>query len=131
MELYISNIPKGARPAELKKLAKEQLRGRLFERMYERLTRLGRFDDELDIEIFKSASGRKGHRYGLVTTQSANFARIIAEALDGANLRGKQLCAREYVKRRAMQDRRHPGWRLRHWPEANRRTSERRQTRLA
>ena len=53
MEIYIGNIPKGTRPTELKKLLKESVKASVFTRMYEQAVALGRFDNDIEINIIK------------------------------------------------------------------------------
>ena len=66
MNIYISNLPKGARSAELKKLVKESIRELVFSGVYNRASNLGRLDDGVQVKIIKNRDqqGRGNKRYG-------------------------------------------------------------------
>ena len=113
MEIYIGNIPKGARPTELKKLIKETLRANVFEGMYERMAHMGRLEKGVTVAIHNARRNnsrkKRTYRYGRVNIESNNMARVIMDNMTGTSLRGKALKAREFIERKEDRDRRGSG----------------------
>lgn len=122
MDIYVGNIPKGTRPAEIKKLVKETFRGHIFTRIYDRMLSLGRFEQGIAININKK-KGRAGGRYGRIRFQSKRMGELALEILVGSELRGEGISVRPYVERSAENDRRQSGS---DWNGRNRRKKERR-----
>lgn len=129
MDIYIGNIPKGTRPTEIRKLLKDSVKANVFSRMYEHAVSLGRFDDDIEINIFKRKRFKKHgyYRYGHVVINSDRIAPVALEALQDSKIRGTKLEIREFVERNAENDRRAPDWESRPWDRRQRRKKERRQ----
>lgn len=108
MDIYIGNIPKGTRPAELKKLVKERVKDCVFHRVYEHAVALGRFDKDIKVEIRKQKfSNRRGHyRFGHINFESDRIGQVALDSLENAEIRGSTIEARKFVQRRAENDRR-------------------------
>lgn len=107
MELYIGNIPKGARPTELKKLIKDTLRDSVFSGLFKQMDTSGRLDTGIAVAIHNgSNNSADSYRYGRVSIDSNNLARLVLDNINGANLRGETLNAREIINRNAERDRR-------------------------
>lgn len=107
MELYIGNIPKGARPTELKKLIKDTLRDSVFSGLFKRMDASGKLDNGIAVAIHNSKSdSADSYRYGRVSVDSSNLARLVLDNMNGANLRGETLHAREIIARDIERDRR-------------------------
>lgn len=128
MDIYIGNIPKGTRPAELKKLLKDSVRESVFTRLFEQLVASGRFDNDVDIDIVKRKRFRKHgyYRYGHITIHSDRIAPVALEALKDQKIRGSKLEVRPYIDRTPENDRRDPNWREKPWKRRSRRKGERR-----
>lgn len=122
MDIYLGNIPKGTRPAEIKRLVKESFRGHIFERIYERMLSLGRFEQGMAINI-KNRRSREGGRYGRIHFHSRLMGEFALEILDGSEIRGEGISVRPFVLRDSNNDRRH---RDRPWDGKDRRRKERR-----
>jgi len=105
MEIYLGNIPKGTRPSEIRKLVKDSFRGHIFERIYDRMITLGRFEQGMAINIKKRHS-RDGGRYGRVRFHSKHMAEFAVELLNGSEIRGEGISVRPYVQRQTDNDRR-------------------------
>jgi len=125
MDLYIGNIPKGARTAELKKLVKDTLRENLFSGMFDRLDHLGRLENGITIDIHtcQDVDESERYRYGHIKIDSSNLARVVLENIEGASLRGETLTVREYVERDNCHERRMSAS---DWQDEERRSAERR-----
>lgn len=125
MDLYIGNIPKGARTAELKKLVKDTLRENVFSGMFDRLAHLGRLDNGISIAIHscRDQLDAESYRYGHIKIDSRNLARVVLENIGSASLRGESLSVREYVERDNSRDRRYGG---NDWQGEERRSTDRR-----
>ena len=111
MDIYVGNIPKGTRPAEIKKLVKESFRGHIFERIYDRMISLGRFEQGMAVNIKKH--GHHGSRYGRIRFHSQRMGEFALEILRGSELRGAGISVRPYIKRLVANDRRQltkAGW---------------------
>lgn len=129
MNIYVGNIPKGTRPAELSKLVKDSVKTRVFTRLYEQALALGRFDD-MEIKITKrKRQGKRGYyRFGQITIPSARIAPVALESLNNSEIRGAKLEVREFIERNADNDRRVPNWRDLPWNGKSRRKRERRES---
>jgi hypothetical protein len=131
MELYIGNIPKGARTSELKKLIKDTLKENVFSRLFDRLAHLGRLDGGISIAIHTTVTRHDTedkYRYGHIKVDSSNLARLLLENVGGASLRGEALSVREYIPRDTTRDRRCDTASAQHWQGGERRVAERRRT---
>lgn len=110
MELYIGNIPKGARPTELKKLIKDTLRDSVFSGLFKQMDSSGKLDTGIAVAIHNGKNGTEdSYRYGRVSIDSSNLARLVLDNINGANLRGETLSAREIIARNTGRDRRNTG----------------------
>ena len=129
MDIYIGNIPKGTRPTEIKKLLKESVKSSVFNRMYEHAVALGRFDDDIDINIIKRKRFKKHgyYRYGHVVIKSDRIAPVALEAMQNSKIRGSKLEVREFAERSADNDRRSINWDSKPWNRRQRRKTERRE----
>ncbi|MGD8568111.1 MAG: RNA-binding protein [Gammaproteobacteria bacterium] len=129
MDIYIGNIPKGTRPAELKKLLKDSVRESVFTRLFDQLLASGRFDDNVEIDIVKRKRFRKHgyYRYGHLTIHSDRIAPVALEALKERKIRGSELEVRVFSDRNPENDRRSPDWRDKPWNRRSRRKGERRE----
>ena len=129
MEIYIGNIPKGTRPSELKKLLKDSVKERVFKRMFEKALELGRFDDDLEINIIKRKRfGKRGYyRFGQMSVQSNRIAPVALESMKNSQIRGNQLEIRQFVDRNPDNDRRSDNWPEQPWKGKSRRKGERRE----
>ena len=129
MEIYIGNIPKGTRPAELKKLLKDSIKESVFNRLFDQAAALGRFDNEMEINIVKRKRFRKHgyYRYGHVVIHSDRIAPVALEALRNRKIRGNDLEVRAFTERNPENDRRAANWREIPWNKRSRRKSERRE----
>ncbi len=130
MEIYIGNIPKGTRPTELKKLLKDSVKDSVFNRMYEKAVELGRFDNDIEINIVKRKRFKKHgyYRYGHVIINSDRIAPVALEALMDSKIRGSKLEVREFAKRESANDRRSSDWESKPWNRRQRRKTDRRET---
>ena len=126
MEIYVGNIPKGTRPGELKKLIKESVKQKVFPRLFDKIVASGHLDKGVGVKILKARSGNGPYRYGHIVIQSQGLGQLAMDVLLNAQLRGKDLSAREYFKRNRDNDRRTPYWRDISWDQTCRRVSERR-----
>jgi hypothetical protein len=129
MEIYIGNIPKGTRAAEIRKLIKNAIKDNVFQRLFDQLLNRGHFDDGVNVNIVKYDSSNGADRYGHVVIQSGALARLTLEALnewEETQIRGSDLEIRRYVTRRAQNDRRDPSWREKPWKGKCRRVADRR-----
>lgn len=108
MDIYIGNIPKGTRPGELKKLLKERIKHCVFERVYQQAVALGRFDQNIKVEIRKQKYfNRKGHyRFGHICVYSDRIGQVALDSLKNAEIRGSTIHAREFILRNENNDRR-------------------------
>lgn len=129
MDIYIGNIPKGTRPTELKKLLKDSVKASVFSRMYEQAVALGRFDNDIDVDIIKRKRFKKHgyYRYGHITIKSDRIAPVALEAMQDSKIRGSKLEVREFTQRNSDNDRRAEDWESKPWNRRQRRKSERRQ----
>jgi RNA recognition motif-containing protein len=129
MEIYIGNIPKGTRPTELKKLLKDSVKESVFSRMYEKAVELGRFDNDIEVNIVKRKRFKKHgyYRYGHLVINSDRIAPVALEALQDSKIRGSKLEIREFVERNSGNDRRSSDWESKPWNKRQRRRTERRQ----
>lgn len=127
MNIYVGNLPKGTRPAEIMKLIKESFRGHIFQGLYARMLDLGRFEAGVAVDIHQQR-GRRGHRYSKIHFRSERMGRVALEVMDGTQIRGMGLAVRAYVERQAENDRRRNNATSDSlWPYADRRhKSERR-----
>lgn len=110
MNLFIGNLPATATEGDIQSLL-----------------RLPREAAMRRLRIFKRAD-RQGStlRFGLVYVESdADLRKLLARSRD-AQLGGQPLRVREYYPRASGNERRALDWRMRVWPHAERRTSERR-----
>ena len=105
MDLYVGNLPKGTRPAEIKKLIKESFRGHIFQGLYDRILHLGRFEKDMAIDI-RNKRGRRGYRYGKIHFVSERMGLMALDILNGCRIRGAGLAVRPYVARTRDNDRR-------------------------
>jgi len=129
MEIYIGNIPKGTRPTELRKLLKDSVKASVFTRMYEQAAALGRFDNDIEINIVKRKRFKKHgyYRYGHVVIHSDRIAPVALEALQDSKIRGSKLEIREFVERNPANDRRSVDWESKPWNRRQRRKIDRRE----
>lgn len=129
MEIYVSNIPKGTRVSEIKKLLRDTLRENIFRGLFDRMVSLGRFESGVSVDIVKqtSKSGDGEYRYGRIVIKSDRLARVAMDLLEGSELRGNTLGTRPYAKRSGVNDRRRADWRSIEWKHTHRRLVERRQ----
>ncbi|WP_455375203.1 hypothetical protein [Kaarinaea lacus] len=129
MEIYIGNIPKGTRPTELKKLLKDSVKASVFSRMYEQAVALGRFDNDIEINIVKRKRFKKHgyYRYGHLIINSDRIAPVALEALQDSKIRGSKLEVREFVQRNSDNDRRASDWESKPWNRRQRRKTDRRE----
>lgn len=129
MDIYIGNIPKGTRPTELRKLLKDCVKDSVFSRMYEQAVALGRFDNDIDIDIIKRKRFRKHgyYRYGHIIIRSERIAPVALESMQDSKLRGTKLEVREFVERSTTNDRRASDWESKPWNRRQRRKAERRE----
>ena len=129
MDIYIGNIPKGTRPTELKKLLKDSVKASVFSRMFEQAVALGRFDNDVDINIIKRKRFKKhGYfRYGHMMISSDRIAPVALEAMQNSKIRGSKLEIREFTERSASNDRRSTDWEAKPWKRRQRRKLERRE----
>lgn len=104
MEIYIGNIPKGTRPSEVRKLIKDSVRNRIFDKMFTRIRDLGRLDDGIGIEILTLESNK--NRYGRLVVTSHRLGELTLTSLKQAKIRGQKLVVRPFVQRDAGNDRR-------------------------
>ena len=113
----------------MKKLIKDSVRDRVFKRLYEQALALGRFDD-VEITISKrKRNGKRGYyRFGQITIPSDRIAPVALESLKNSEIRGAKLDVREFVERKAGNDRRAANWRELPWSGRSRRKRDRRQT---
>jgi len=121
MEIYVGNIPKGTRPAEIKRLIKESFRGHIFEKLYAHMLSLGRFEQGMAVNIKKRAG--RGGRYGRIRFHSQRMGEVALEILDGSEIRGTGISVRPFVQRQENNDRRHSE---REWNGVERRKKDRR-----
>ena len=128
MNIYIGNIPKGTRPSELKKLLKDSVKERVFKRMFEKALELGRFDDDLDINIVKQKrfAKRGYYRFGQISIKSNRIAPVALDSLKDSQIRGNKLVVRQFVERNQENDRRSTNRREQAWKGKSRRKAERR-----
>lgn len=128
MEIYIGNIPKGTQPSELKKLLKDSVRERVFKRMFEKALELGRFDNDLEVNIVKQKRfGKRGYyRFGQISIQSNRIFAVALESLKNSQIRGSKLEIRQFIERNPENDRRDAKWRDMPWKGRSRRKAERR-----
>ena len=127
MEIYIGNIPKGTRAAELRRLLKDSVKDSVFKRLFEKAVDLGRFDKgiEVDIHQFKRQR-RKNYRYGHINISSDRIAEVALDALQKhGKIRGKPLEVRPFVERNDANDRR-SGDTPNTWTKKSRRKQDRR-----
>jgi len=126
MDIYIGNIPKGTRPAELRKWVRESFRNHIFEKIYQRMISLGRFEHGMAVNI-KKRGMRGGGRYGRIRFHSQRMADFALEVLEGTPIRGSDISVRPYIPRHRANDRRKPGgnW-VGTWNGVERRRKERR-----
>jgi len=129
MDIYIGNIPKGTRPTELKKLLKDCVKASVFTRMYEQAVALGRFDNDIEINIVKRKRFKKHgyYRYGHLVINSSRIAPVALEALQDSKIRGNKLDVREFVVRDAANDRRAADGDSKAWNRRQRRKGDRRE----
>jgi hypothetical protein len=129
MDIYIGNIPKGTRPAELKKLLKDSVRESVFTRLFDQMLASGRFDDNVEVDIVKRKRFRKHgyYRYGHITIRSDRIAPVALDALKDSKIRGSELEVRAFSQRDPENDRRSPDWRDKLWNRKSRRKGERRE----
>lgn len=134
MEIYIGNIPKGTRPAELKKLLKDSIKQTVFSRLFDQAASLGRFDNNVEINIVKRKRFRRHgyYRYGHVIINSDRIAPVALEALSlrDCKIRGNNLEIRTFSERNPDNDRRAANWRELPWNQRSRRKMERREKTL-
>lgn len=121
MEIYIGNIPKGTRPSEVRKLIKDSVRNRIFDKLFDRIRDLGRLDDGIGIEILTQDSNQ--NRYGRLIVTSNRLAQLTLNSLKQAKIRGQKLEVRPFVERDPDNDRR---TNLESWNKQCRRALERR-----
>ena len=128
MHIYVGNIPKGTRPAEIKKLLRESCKEHVFSKLYEHMINQGTFEEGIDIDIlrFKPHEDDEDYRYGHLNIAAQGLAQVAIEALDGCELRGSAISVRPYTLRKPHNDRRRPDWREIPWSGTCRRTSDRR-----
>lgn len=129
MDIYIGNIPKGTRPTELRKLLKDSVKASVFNRMYEQAVALGRFDDDIDIDIIKRKRFKKHgyYRYGHIIIKSDRIASVALDAMKDSKIRGSKLEIRKFEERNSANDRRARDWESKPWNRRQRRKAERRQ----
>ena len=127
MDIYVGNLPKGTRPAEIKKLIKESFRGHIFQGLYNRILNLGRFDRDMAVNIHKK-SGRRGYRYGKIHFNSDRMGLLALDILEGSRIRGMGLAVRAYAERTRDSERRVDTQTAAQWsgPERRKRKERRR-----
>jgi len=123
MEIYMGNIPKGTRPSEIRKLVKESFRGHIFDKIYDRMISLGRFEQGMAVNI-KKIHSRGGGRYGRIRFYSQRMGEVALEILRGSEIRGAGISVRPYIQRKTVNDRRQHS--TSNWNGAERRKKERR-----
>jgi len=130
MDIYIGNVPKGTRPAELRKLLKDSVKDSVFQRVFEQALALGRFDDDVDIQIIKRKRFKKHgyYRYGHIVINSDRIAPVALESLKESRIRGTKLEVREFVKRNTDNDRRKLNGQEVAWNKRQRRKTDRRES---
>ena len=128
MDIYIGNLPKGTRPAELTKLLKNSIKDSVFERVYLQAEALGRLDNNVDVKIIKCKKFKKHgyYRYGHINIKSQRIAPVALEAMEHTEIRGCKLEVREFIERDPANDRRKPGWETLSWNKRQRRKADRR-----
>ena len=133
MDIYIGNVPKGTRPAELRKLLKDSVKDSVFQRVFEHALSLGRFDNDVDINIIKRKRFKKHgyYRYGHMVINSDRIAPVALESLKDRKIRGSKLEIREFVERNPVNDRRAANWQKLPWNRRQRRKSDRRESTLS
>ncbi|MDH5326714.1 MAG: hypothetical protein OEZ68_10140 [Gammaproteobacteria bacterium] len=126
MEIYIGNIPKGTRPAEVRKLIKDSVKGCIFNKLFDRIRDLGHLDDGIGIEIVPNdkPQDRSKPRYGRLVVSSHRLAQLTLNSLKSAQIRGQSLEVRPFFNRDPENDRR---LKLQNRPKTCRRVTERRQ----
>ena len=126
MDIYVGNIPKGTRPAELRKLLKDSVKKCLFRRVFNKVLSLGRLDNDVGIDICTQKKGDANYRYGLVSIQSDRLAQVAFDSIDGTAIRGERLYIRKFASRSHRNDRRADNWRELPWHRTERRSIDRR-----
>lgn len=129
MNIYIGNIPKGTRPSELRKLLKDSVKDSIFQRVFEHALALGRFDDDVDINIVKCKRFKKHgyYRYGHMIINSDRIAPVALESMKDSKIRGSKLEVRAFVERNPANDRRAANWQELPWNRRQRRKLDRRE----
>jgi len=126
MDIYVGNIPKGTRPAELRKLLKDSVKKCLFRRVFNKVLSLGRLDNDVGIDICTHKKGDDNYRYGHVSIESDRLAQVAFDSIDGTAIRGESLCIRKFTSRSSKNDRRADEGREASWHKTERRSIERR-----
>ena len=126
MDIYVGNIPKGTRPAELRKLLKDSVKKCLFRRVFNKALSLGRLDNDVGIDICTHKKGDSNYRYGHVSIVSDRLAQVAFDSIDGTAIRGERLYIRKFASRSSKNDRRADNWRKASWHKTERRSVERR-----
>jgi len=126
MDIYVGNIPKGTRPAELRKLLKDSVKKCLFRRVFNKVLSLGRLDNDVGIDICTHKRGDANYRYGHVSIQSDRLAQVAFDSIDGSAIRGESLHIRKFTSRIPQNDRRTDHWHELPWLKTERRTADRR-----
>jgi len=126
MDIYVGNIPKGTRPAELRKLLKDSVKKCLFRRVFNKVLSLGRLDNDVGIDICTHKRGDSNYRYGHVSIQSDRLAQVAFDSIGGSAIRGENLNIRKFTSRIPKNDRRADNWRELSWINAERRSADRR-----
>ena len=128
MEIYVGNLPKGTRPAELRKLLKDSVQRNIFQKLFNRILSLGRLDQGVHVKIVK-AKNHDGdrYRYGRIKIKSQPLGYVALDSLMRAEIRGAPLAVREFVQRDRRKDRRAPAKQAQTWENERRQLGERRQ----
>ncbi len=126
MDIYVGNIPKGTKPAELRKLLKDSVKKCLFRRVFNKVLSLGRLDKDVGVNILTSKKGTANYHYGHVSIQSDRLAQVAFDSIDGCAFHGESLHIRKFTLRTPKNDRRTENWRECTWNKQERRTADRR-----
>lgn len=106
MEIYVGNVPKGTRPGELRKIIKNALKEKVFPRLFDKIVASGQIDKGVGVKIRKTKTTNGEYSYGHIVVHSHGLGKLAMDSLIDAQLRGKNLNAREFITRRQSNDRR-------------------------
>ncbi|OGT19542.1 MAG: hypothetical protein A2V90_01365 [Gammaproteobacteria bacterium RBG_16_57_12] len=121
MEIYVGNFPDDFVAFDLRRLFNEVLKGGLV-----------RFFTKVDVAaeakfiIIEEQKETGKYRYGVVTIESDELARLCIEKLNNRIVRSRPISVREYRSRTCMNERRALNWRDKPWHGPERRKKDRR-----